>query len=84
MTSQAPTPRRDGKDVAKPETEHRTRWGEGLCEAPARATDFDEGPVGFDFSGLFGRARGRGRGADVQATYEMDLHQAIEGAEVLA
>jgi DnaJ-class molecular chaperone len=47
-----------------------------------RATDFDEGPVEFDFSELFGRARGPGRGADLHATYEMDLRQAIEGAEV--
>jgi curved DNA-binding protein len=47
-----------------------------------RATNFAEGPVEFDFSDLFGRARGPARGADVQARVQMELRQAIDGAEV--
>ena len=47
-----------------------------------RANDFDEGPIEFDFSDLFGRSRGPQRGPDIHATVPMDLHQAIEGAEV--
>ena len=47
-----------------------------------RATEFAEGPIEFDFSDLFGRARERGRGPDLRATVQMDLRQAIEGAEV--
>ena len=47
-----------------------------------RATHFDDGPVEFDFSELFGRARGPDRGSDVHATLQMDLRQVVEGAEV--
>jgi curved DNA-binding protein len=47
-----------------------------------RASEFGEGPIEFDFSDLFGRARGRGRGPDLHATVQMDLRQAIEGAEI--
>lgn len=45
---------------------------------------FDQGPMEFDFSELFGRARGGGpsRGADLQAGFRMTMRQAIEGAEV--
>ena len=47
---------------------------------------YDEGPIDFDFSQMFGggrpRARGPSRGSDVQATVPMDLRQAIEGGEV--
>ncbi len=47
-----------------------------------RTSTFDEGPVEFDFSDLFGRARGPTRGPDLHATVQMELRQAIEGAEV--
>jgi curved DNA-binding protein len=47
-----------------------------------RATEFDEGPIEFDFSDLFARSRGPQRGPDIHATVPMDLRQAIEGAEV--
>src|SRR5688572_7607435 len=40
--------------------------------------DFDDGPIEFDFSELFGRARGPARGADLRAVAEMDLRQAIQ------
>ena len=47
-----------------------------------RAAHFDDGPIEFDFSDLFGRARGPERGPDIHATVQMDLHQVIRGAEV--
>ena len=47
-----------------------------------RTHDFEEGPAEFDFSDLFGRARGPARGADLHASVQMELRQAIEGAEV--
>jgi len=47
-----------------------------------RASTFEDGPNEFDFSELFGRARGPQRGGDLHATVQMDLRQAIEGAEV--
>lgn len=47
-----------------------------------RATDFGRGPTEFDFAELFGRARGPARGTDLHATVQMDLRQAIDGAEV--
>ena len=47
-----------------------------------RATNFEQGPIEFDFSELFGRARGPARGADLHATVQMELRQAIDGAEV--
>jgi len=47
-----------------------------------RASDFDEGPIEFDFSELFNRARGPSRGRDLHATVEMDLREAVAGAEV--
>ncbi|HEX3761709.1 MAG TPA: J domain-containing protein [Kofleriaceae bacterium] len=40
------------------------------------------GPVEFDFAELFNRRRGPGRGQDIHATFQMDLRQAVEGAEV--
>jgi len=40
------------------------------------------GPVEFDFAELFNRRRGPNRGQDVRATFQMDLRQAVEGAEV--
>ncbi|HET7499484.1 MAG TPA: DnaJ C-terminal domain-containing protein [Kofleriaceae bacterium] len=52
-----------------------------------RASSFHgAGPVEFDFAEMFQRARGgnRGpsRGQDVHAALEMDLRQAVEGAEI--
>ncbi len=47
-----------------------------------RSSGFDQGPSEFDFSELFGRARGPMRGGDLQAGFRMSLRQAIEGAEV--
>lgn len=52
-----------------------------------RAADFDEGPIEFDFSELFGRRaqpRGPMRGQDLAATIQIDFRQAIEGAEFTA
>jgi len=50
-----------------------------------RATDFGgEGPFEFDFSELFGRRRGPMRGHDLHATIQIDLRQAVEGAEFTA
>ncbi len=40
------------------------------------------GPVEFDFAELFNRRRGPTRGQDIHATFQMDLRQAVEGAEV--
>ena len=47
---------------------------------------FQEGPIEFDFSELFGRAQRRGpvRGQDLAATIQIELRQAIEGAEFTA
>jgi curved DNA-binding protein len=42
----------------------------------------DAGPVEFDFAELFNRRRGPSRGQDIHATVQMDLRQAVEGAEV--
>jgi curved DNA-binding protein len=42
----------------------------------------DGGPVEFDFAELFNRRRGPTRGQDVHAVFQMDLRQAVEGAEV--
>jgi curved DNA-binding protein len=50
-----------------------------------RRDDFEEGPIEFDFADLFGgggRARGPRRGHDLRATVELELRQAIEGAEI--
>lgn len=48
-----------------------------------RATHFEGGPVEFDFGELFGgRPRGPRRGRDLYATVQMDLREAIAGAEV--
>lgn len=47
-----------------------------------RSSRFDGGPSEFDFSELFGRARGPARGQDLHASFEMELRQAVEGAEV--
>lgn len=47
-----------------------------------RASQFDAGPIEFDFSDLFARARGPERAPDIHATVQMDLRQVIHGAEV--
>jgi len=48
-----------------------------------RSSRFDgAGPVEFDFSELFNRQRGPSRGSDVHAVVQMELRQAVEGAEV--
>jgi curved DNA-binding protein len=47
-----------------------------------RSKDFDEGPIEFDFSEMFGRARGPARGQDVHANVQLELRQAIEGVEL--
>jgi curved DNA-binding protein len=47
-----------------------------------RASRFDGGPIEFDFGELFGRRRGPARGHDLHTVVEMDLRQAIEGAEI--
>jgi len=41
-----------------------------------------DGRIEFDLGELFGRARGPSRGPDLHATVEMELRQAIEGAEI--
>ncbi len=40
------------------------------------------GPSEFDFAEMFNRRRGPSRGQDLHATFQMDLRQAVEGAEV--
>jgi DnaJ-class molecular chaperone len=40
------------------------------------------GASDFDFTELFNRKRGPTRGSDLHATFQMDLRQAVEGAEV--
>jgi curved DNA-binding protein len=47
-----------------------------------RSSRFDEGPVEFDFSEMFNRGRGPARGHDLHATVELELRQAVEGAEI--
>jgi DnaJ-class molecular chaperone len=51
-----------------------------------RTNDFDQGPIEFDFSELFGRRaqRGPARGQDLAATIQIEFRQAIEGAEFTA
>jgi curved DNA-binding protein len=46
--------------------------------------DDDQGPIEFDFAEMFGRRRGPQRGSDLHATVEIDLSQAVEGAEFSA
>ena len=50
-----------------------------------REAQYEEGPIDFDFAEMFGgggRSRGPTRGSDLQASMQMDLRQAIEGAEI--
>ncbi|MCE9579621.1 MAG: DnaJ domain-containing protein [Deltaproteobacteria bacterium] len=68
-----------GFDPAK--AREYARWQDTRRE---RAQTFDDGPVEFDFAEMFGRGRPRGpsRGPDLHATLQMDLRQALEGAEI--
>jgi DnaJ-class molecular chaperone len=71
-----------GFDAAK--ARDYARWQE---RREQRTTQFDDGgsgqgPIEFDFAELFNRRRGPSRGQDVHAVFQMDLRQAIEGAEV--
>src|SRR5437868_5280310 len=61
--------------TAQQERRARARTYRGAEAAP------NEEPIEFDFSELFGRARGPARGPDVHASLELSLRQAIEGAE---
>jgi len=57
-----------------------TKWQHRRAQ---RTASFDEeGPVEFDFAELFNRRRGPSRGQDIHAVFEMELRQAVEGAEV--
>jgi curved DNA-binding protein len=49
-----------------------------------RSSRFEDGPAEFDFSDFFGgrTQRGPSRGNDLQAAMQMDLRQALEGAEI--
>lgn len=67
-----------GFDAAK--ARDYARWQD---RREQRTTQFDDqGPVEFDFAELFNRRRGPSRGQDLHAVFQMDLRQAIEGAEV--
>lgn len=54
------------------------------ARAQQRSTSFEDGPIEFDFSELFGGGARRGprRGHDLHATVQMELRDAIAGAEV--
>ena len=57
-----------------------TRWQQ---RREQRASRFDDaGPIEFDFAELFNRQRGPSRGRDLHAVVQMELRQAVEGAEV--
>jgi curved DNA-binding protein len=59
------------------------RWQQ--AQRQRRASPFEQGPVEFDFSDLFGRAaRGPSRGHDLVTMVELDLRQVFEGAEISA
>jgi DnaJ-class molecular chaperone len=55
------------------------RWHEAKQQ---RTSQYGNGPADFDFAEMFGRARGPSRGADLHASMQMDLRQAIEGTEI--
>ncbi|MBV8762946.1 MAG: DnaJ domain-containing protein [Deltaproteobacteria bacterium] len=60
------------------------RWQQTQQQRASRFHDMedDDGPASFDFSELFGRARGPQRGADLHASLQLDLKQALEGTEI--
>ncbi len=64
-------------ESAQPPPRQYQQWQ----DARQRSSHFD-GPTEFDFSEMFGRARGPQAGGDLHATVQMDLRQAIEGAEI--
>ena len=66
-----------GFDPAK--AREYARWQERRTQ---RSGFEDAGPIEFDFAELFNRRRGPNRGQDIHATFQMDLRQAVEGAEV--
>ncbi len=68
-----------GFDAAK--AREYARWQD---TRQRRTSGFEQGPSEFDFAEMFGRARGPARGRDLTATVEIELRQAIEGAEFTA
>lgn len=70
-----------GFDPAK--AREYARWQNTRRERQTRYAG--DGPVDFDFADMFGRqARGPMRGQDLHAQVEIELRQAIEGAELVA
>ena len=67
-----------GFDAAK--ARDYARWQERREQRTSRFEG--AGPVEFDFAELFNRKRGPSRGQDIHAVFQMDLRQAVEGAEV--
>jgi DnaJ-class molecular chaperone len=72
-----------GFDPAK--AREYAKWQNTRQERSSRFGD-EQGPVDFDFADFFGRRQPRGpqRGADVGASVEIDLRQAVEGTELSA
>lgn len=68
-----------GFDPAK--AREYARWQERRSQRGGFA-GADAGPIEFDFAELFNRRRGPSRGQDIHAAFQMDLRQAVEGAEV--
>ena len=68
----------------QPRSNHRTASGfEGAPGFGGFGGGFGGGRSDFDLSDMFNRrSRGPSRGQDVHATFQMDLRQAVEGAEV--
>ena len=61
------------------------RWQQSQQQRASRFSDEDfddDGRASFDFSELFGRARGPQRGADLHASLQLDLKQALDGTEI--
>jgi DnaJ-class molecular chaperone len=58
------------------------RWQRAQQQRASRFHDTDDGPASFDFSELFGRARGPQRGPDLHASLQLDLEQAVKGTEI--
>ena len=58
------------------------RWQQRGGPGPRGPAGFGANASDFDFSEMFNRRRGPVRGGDLHATFQMDLRQAVEGAEV--
>jgi len=61
------------------------RWQTSQQQRASRFHDEDfgdDGRASFDFSELFGRARGPQRGQDLHASLQLDLKAAIDGTEI--